>query len=423
MPSAVTYSWKRNLFILWLGCFLVSMAYSVSIPFMPIFLKEELGVVSHLETWTGVVFGVTFLASSLIAPFWGSMADKYGRKPMMLRAGICLSASYFMYFLVDDPYWLLAARIVEGLLAGYIPSAIALIATNTPEKQVGYALGIISTASAAAAIMGPLAGGVVSHFVGTRETFFAAGLMVFVAFLIALFGVKEPSFVKPEGKRSSVWSDLREAAQNRRLMFAIAIVFVTTTSVMIAEPLLTIYVLQLGSSASTASLHAGIIFSAVGVATLLAAPRWGRLGMRVGYEKVLFIGLLGGAIGNVLQVVFQNLLGFGALRFGYGLFFAAVFPALNAIIAQSTDHGFRSRAFSLNQSAHAMGLMAGPLLGGVLGSQLPIPAVFVLTGLFLFGIALLVRLPMFAAYGSAPANGPAVSAGDTGTGVSKGPGG
>ncbi|TNJ62398.1 multidrug efflux MFS transporter [Paenibacillus hemerocallicola] len=406
----MTYSWKRNLFILWLGCFLVSMAYSVSIPFMPIFLQEDLGVTDHLETWTGGVFAITFLASSLIAPFWGSMADKYGRKPMMLRAGICLSASYFMYFIVDDPYMLLIARVVEGLLAGYIPSAIAMIATNTPEKQVGYALGIISTASAAAAIIGPLAGGVISHIIGTRETFFAAGVMVFIAFLIALIWVKEPSFVKPEGKRSSVISDLREAARNRRLMIAIAIVFVTTTSVMIAEPLLTIYVLQLGSSASSASLHAGIIFSAVGVATLLAAPRWGRLGMRIGYEKVLFIGLLGGAIGNVLQVAFHNLLGFGTLRFGYGLFFAAVFPALNAIIAQNTDHAFRSRAFSLNQSANAMGLMAGPLLGGLLGSQLPIPAVFVLTGVFLFGVAMIVRLPRFSV--SAPVA-------DTGVGASK----
>jgi MFS transporter, DHA1 family, multidrug resistance protein len=381
--------------MLWLGCFLVSMAYTVSIPFMSIFLKEDLGVESHLEAWTGFVFAITFLASSLIAPFWGSMADKYGRKPMMLRAGICLAAAYFMYFLVQNPYQLLAARAVEGLLAGYIPSAIALIATNTPEKQVGYALGIISTATAAAAIMGPLAGGVISHFVGTRETFFVAGLMVLIAFLIALFWVKEPSFTKPEGKRSTVANDLKEAARNRSLMITLMIVFITTTSVMIVEPLLTIYVLKLGSSASSASLNAGIIFSAVGVATLIAAPQWGKLGMRIGYEKVLIIGLMGGAIGNLLQILFHSLIGFGSLRFGYGLFFAAVFPALNALIAQNTDHAFRSRAFSLNQSASAMGLMMGPLLGGMLGSQIPITAVFVITGVFLFSIALLLRVPKF----------------------------
>ncbi|UUZ79668.1 MFS transporter [Paenibacillus sp. P26] len=271
----MAYSWKRNLFVLWIGTFLVSMAYSVSIPFMSIFLQDDLGVKGHLEAWTGTVFAVTFLASSLIAPFWGSIADKYGRRPMMLRAGICLSASYFLYFLVQNPYELFAVRILEGSLAGYIPSAIALVATNTPEKHVGYALGIMSTASAAASVTGPPLGGVVSHVVGTRDTFFLAGSMVLVAFLIALIWVKEPSFNKSEAKRSSVAKDLKAAATNRNLMIALFIVFVTSTSIMILEPLLTIYVLKLGSSESSASLYAGIIFSAVGIATLIAAPRWG----------------------------------------------------------------------------------------------------------------------------------------------------
>ncbi|MDF2726275.1 MAG: transporter, partial [Paenibacillus sp.] len=305
------FSWKRNLFILWVGCFLVSMAYSVSIPFMSIFLQDDLGVDNHLEAWTGVIFAITFLAGALIAPFWGSLADKYGRKPMMLRAGICLSACYFLYYVVSNPYELIAVRIVEGLLAGYIPSAVAMVATNTPEKHLGYALGTISTASAAATIIGPLLGGVVSHYVGPRDTFMLSGCMVFVAFVIALLWVKEPSFKKSEAKRSSVFQDFKVAAANRTLMGALFIVFITSTSIMIIEPLLTIYVLKLGSSQSSASLHAGIIFSAVGFATLIAAPRWGRLGTRIGYEKVLFIGLIGGGVGNLLQILFHNLVGFG----------------------------------------------------------------------------------------------------------------
>src|SRR4051794_31070053 len=122
----VSFSWKRNLFILWIGSFLVSMAFSVSIPFMSIFLKEELGVNDHLEAWTGTIFAVAFLASAVAAPFWGSIADKYGRKPMMLRAGICLSFAYFLYYIIDNPYEMLGIRVLEGLLAGYIPSAIAL---------------------------------------------------------------------------------------------------------------------------------------------------------------------------------------------------------------------------------------------------------------------------------------------------------
>ncbi|MDU0204624.1 MULTISPECIES: MFS transporter [Paenibacillus] len=388
-------SWKRNLFVLWVGTFLVSMAYTVSIPFMSIFLQDDLGVQNHLELWTGVVFAITFLAAALIAPFWGSMADKYGRKPMMLRAGICLSIAYFLYFIVQNPYELILVRIIEGLLAGYIPSAIALVATNTPEKHVGYALGIISTSGAAASVIGPLVGGSVSYLIGTRETFLLAGVMVLIAFVIAWVWVKEPSFVKTEAKRSSVLNDLKEALANRTLVSALFIVFITSTSIMILEPLLTIYVLKLGSSQSSASLHAGIIFSAVGVATLIAAPRWGKLGSKLGYEKVLFIGLIGGGIGNFLQILFHDLIGFGTLRFVYGLFFAAVFPALNAFIATHTEPGFRSRAFSLNQSANQMGLLLGPLIGGFLATQLSIPVVFAINGSLLLLVAVLLKLPKF----------------------------
>ncbi|WP_090797226.1 MFS transporter [Paenibacillus sp. GP183] len=388
----LNFSWKRNLIVLWLGCFLVSMAYSVSIPFLSIFLQDQLGIKSHLETWTGFIFAITFLFSSLIAPFWGSLADKYGRKPMMLRAGICLTLAYLAYFFVQTPFQLTGVRIIEGLLAGYIPSAISIVATNTPEKDVGYALGLISTSNATALIIGPLVGGFISQWVGTRNTFFLSAILVFVAFFIALLWVKEPNFRKKAEKRQSVAKDLKEALSNPRLMFILLIVFTTSLSIMIVEPLLTVYVLKLGSSKSSASMNSGIIFSIVGIATLLGAPLWGKIGARIGYNKVLFYGLLGGGIGNILQIMFNNLIGFGVLRFVYGLFFAAVFPALNALIVQMTEPEFRGRAFSLNQTANQLGLLIGPILGGVLANLLSIPIVFLINGFLLLCIAVIFKL-------------------------------
>jgi MFS family permease len=385
------FSWKRNLITLWIGVFFCGMAYTISIPFLPIFLHNDLGINSGLEAWSGITFGITFLASALISPYWGSLADKYGRKPMLIRSGFSLSALYFVSFFVHDPYVFLFVRILQGLLSGYVPASIALIATNTPEKHVGYSLGVMSTASAAGSVIGPLIGGFVSHLVGNREAFLVSGFVVLIAAFIGLFGAKERNFNR-SAVRSGVLDDLKSAAHNRPFMILLGITMLVATSVMILEPLLTIYVLQLGGSQSNAALNSGIIFSAVGIATVIAAPLWGKLGQKISYSKTLYIGLLGGGIGSLLQLAAHHLLGFGIVRFSYGLFFAAVYPALSALIVKYTDPSFRGRAFSLNQSATQLGTMGGPIIGGFLGGWIGIPLVFVINGLMLVGLAFIYKL-------------------------------
>ena len=384
------FSWERNLVVLWIGVFFCSTAYSISIPFLPIYLNTELGVENHLETWSGFAFGITFLASALISPYWGSLADKYGRKPMLIRSGFSLAALYLINYFVHDPYLFLVVRIFQGLLAGFVPAAIALVATNTPEDKTGYALGIMSTAGATGSIIGPLIGGVVSHYYGNRNAFLFSSAVVLISALIATFFAKEQNFNR-SAARSHVRDDLKHAIANRPFFTLLGMVFICTFSVMILEPLITVYVLKMGVSKSSASLSSGIIFSAVGIATVIMAPKWGKWGRRIGYEKVLFIGLIGGGIGNLLQFFVTNYIGFGILRFSYGSFFAAVFPSINAMIVKTTEPEFRGRAFSLNQSAAQMATMAGPILGGLLGGWMPIRWIFVIKRQLIGSIRIVVQ--------------------------------
>jgi MFS family permease len=208
--------------------------------------------------------------------------------------------------------------------------------------------------------------------------------------LIATFWVKEENFNRNKA-RSHVMDDIREARANRLFITVLGMMGICTFSVMILEPLLTVYVMEMGIQPDRASLSSGIIFSAVGVATVIMAPRWGKIGSRIGYGKVLIIGLVGGAIGNLLQFFTTGYIGFGILRFVYGLFFAAVFPAINAMIVQVTEPGFRGRAFSLNQSASQIGTMAGPIIGGVLGGWLPIRWIFIINGVALLITAIVAK--------------------------------
>ncbi|WP_405130649.1 MFS transporter [Paenibacillus sp. FSL H8-0317] len=382
--------WKRNLYILWFGLFFNHMAYSLSVPFFPLFLQNDLGIDTGLEAWSGISISISFLISGLCAPFWGSLADRYGSKLMLVRSGVGLGIAHLANFFVYDPYTFIAVRVFQGLMAGFHPASITLIGTNTPEKHVGYALGVISTASAAGGILGPLAGGVLSHWIGLRGCFIASAVITLLAALMVL-GVKESRLTRTVVP-TRIMGDLKRAASTPGLMRIYVLILLVSTSVLIIEPVLTLYVVQIGGDIGSATLSAGIVFSAIGVATVIMGPRWGKIGGRIGYEKTLFIGLIGGGIGSLLQMT-ANLIYFGSLRFVYGLFFAAVYPALNALIIKYADHDFRGRAVSLSQTASQFGIVLGPLIGGLLGGWVGIPFIFLFTGIVLLGAAWAVSLP------------------------------
>ncbi len=369
--------WQRNLFVLWVGVFLTSASYSMVVPFLPLFLLQ-IGVHRGIDIWSGVLFSSTFLASALISPWWGSIADRYGRRPMLLRSGFALFVAYALTALVQTPVQLLVLRTVQGLLSGYVPNAITLVGTSAPQRRVGWALSVMATASATGAIIGPLIGGVVSHLFSTRIAFSSASVLVLCAALLALLFVREENFAPAE--RSTVLKDLKVAAGNRPFLGVIALAMLVNFSVMTIEPILPLYIVQLGGSLRDASLVAGIVFSLVGIASVFFAPRWGRLADRRGFPLILSVGLLGGGIGNLLQIPFHGIVPFGVVRFAYGAFFCAVFPALNGLVVQTTPKEFRGRAFGLNQSAGQLGTMLGPLVGGIASSAFGIHSVFWLTG-------------------------------------------
>ncbi|WP_312095887.1 MFS transporter [Niallia sp.] len=373
--------WKRNLLVLWIGVFFTSASFNMVIPFLPIFLLE-LDVHENTEIWSGVLFSAAFFAGAFASPFWGRLADKYGRKPMIIRAGFVLFVVYTLAAFVTNPYQLLVLRILQGLLSGFIPGAIALIGTNTPSDKTGYALSMISTASASGGIMGPLIGGIISQLVGNRLSFASAGFLVFIATFLIIFWVKEDNF-SPSKEKGSVRNDLRIAFSNRPLMLVLLLTVVTSCSIMTIEPILPLYILEVGGSMDKASLLAGIIFSLPGIASVIMAPYWGKWADKVGFNRILFIGLLGGGLGTFSQIIFSNIWGFSITRFIFGLFFCAVFPALNGLVVKSTAEDFRGRAFSLNQTANQLGGMLGPMIGGFLGGVFPAQSVFIVTGMLL----------------------------------------
>ena len=379
--SGMMATWKRNLLVLWVGVFFTAASFHMVIPFLPIFLLE-LHVHEHTEIWSGLLFSAAFFAGALSSPFWGRVADKYGRKPMIIRAGFVLFIVYTLAAFVTNPYQLLILRILQGLLSGFIPGAIALVGTNTPSHKTGYALSMISTASATGGIVGPLLGGLIAELVGNRSAFASAGFIVLIATIFIILWVKEENFT-PSKEKGSVKNDIKLAYNNKPLMLVLILTVVTSCSIMTIEPILPLYIVHIGGSSGNAALLAGFVFSLPGIASVIMAPYWGKWADKVGFNRVLFIGLIGGGIGTFAQIIFADIWGFSIMRFIFGLFFCAVFPSLNGLVVKSTAEDFRGRAFGLNQTANQIGGMAGPLMGGFIGGIFPAQTVFVLTGILL----------------------------------------
>ena len=115
--------WKRNLPVLWVGVFLCCASYTSCIPFLPVYLLRDLGVEqSDVNFWSGVTFAITFLGSTIMAPFWGAMADHVGQRRMAIRAGFGLALTYFLTGACQDVYQLLGVRTLCGVVAGFVPA-------------------------------------------------------------------------------------------------------------------------------------------------------------------------------------------------------------------------------------------------------------------------------------------------------------
>nr|WP_318382068.1 multidrug efflux MFS transporter MdtG [uncultured Enterobacter sp.] len=385
-PAAATPSpeaplnWKRNLTIAWIGCFLTGAAFSLVMPFLPLYV-EQLGITGHsaLNIWSGVVFSITFLFSAIASPFWGGLADRKGRKLMLLRSALGMSVVMMLMGMAQNIWQFLILRACLGLLGGFIPNANALIATQMPRHRSGWALGTLSTGGVSGALLGPLAGGLLADNYGLRPVFFITALVLFVCFLLTLFCIRE-SF-KPVPKKEMLHArDVLGSLKSPRLVLSL---FVTTLIIQVATgsiaPILTLYVRDLAGDVSNIAFISGMIASVPGVAALMSAPRLGKLGDRIGPEKILIVALVVSVLLLIPMSFVQTPFQLGVLRFLLGAADGALLPAVQTLLVYNSTNQIAGRIFSYNQSFRDIGNVTGPLIGAAVSASYGFRAVFCVT--------------------------------------------
>ena len=376
--------WQRNLKIAWIGTFFTGASFSIVMPFMALYI-EELGVKGDMVEWyTGLSVAVSALASALVSPVWGRLADRYGRKPMMIRASMVMTFTMGGLALVPNVFWLLFLRTLNGLFAGYVPNATALIASQVPQNRSGYALGTLSTGLTAGVLIGPLLGGTLSEAFGMRGTFLLVGLILFICCLLTVFGLRE-DFQPIEKGEMMTLSQVFAKIPSKSILIGL---FVTSMIIQISAqsiaPMLALYIRYLGQRDSIL-FYSGLIVSAMGFSSLLSTPFLGKLGDRIGNHRLLLIGLfysfllyfLCGFAGSALQL--------GILRFAYGFGVGALMPSVNSLLTKMTPKEGISRIFSFNQSFSYIGQVLGPFVGSAVATGLGYRWVFFVTAMIVFG--------------------------------------
>lgn len=381
-------SWKRTMWILWFGVLFCSSSYTMSVPFLPLFLYD-LGVSeSSVNLWAGVVHSSAFLVGALMAPLWGMLADKYGKRKMVIRAGLCLAFIYALISFVQTPWQLVGVRMLHGLVGGFVPASMSIVASIAPKEKLSWSLGMMQAGTMTGGILGPLFGGLLAEAFGLRRSFIAAGFIILLASIAVIVWVKEggretaAATQSKTGERAKPFT-YRMAFRNKTLMGMLLLLVLFQLSINMFQPLMTLHIANLQGGLQGAVLSSGFILSLIGIAGIIASPIWGRLGERKGYYQILVICLVTAGIVIGMQFFVENLWLFAIVQFIFGLFMAGIVPIVNTLVVSSTDAEFRGRSFGLTTSANQFGSLLGPLIGGLIGLAVGIHWIFVVTGLFM----------------------------------------
>lgn len=375
-------TWKVNLISVWLGCFFTGMAMSQILPFLPLYI-EQLGVTSHesLSLWSGLVFSGTFLVSAIVAPLWGSLADRKGRKLMLLRAALGMAIVMMLQGFATNVWQLFILRTLMGLTSGYIPNAMALVASQVPRDKSGWALGTLSTGQVSGVIIGPLLGGFMADHLGLRTVFFVTSGMLFISFLITLFLIKERVVPVTKANRLSG----KAVFTTLPYPWLIVSLFVTTMMIQLANgsisPILTLFIRELSSDTSNIAFISGVIAAVPGVSALMAAPKLGKLGDRIGAHRILIAALVFCFILFCLMALINTPTQLGILRFMLGFGDGALMPAVQALLVKYSSDQVTGRIFGYNQSFMYLGNVVGPLIGSSASALLGFRWVFIVTAI------------------------------------------
>jgi len=409
-------AWERTAWICAGTQFATLVGFGLGLPFLPMYV-QALGITERAEVavWSGVLSGSAALTMAILAPIWGMLSDRYGRKPMLVRAMLGGAVLVGAMGFVDNVWQLLGLRLLQGALTGSQAAAAALVAAATPASHAGFALGLIGTAVQVGNTFGPALGALSVNSLGFRGSFALGGLMLLVGGLVSIFWVDEPK--RPSPARAipseSVWARTLGPFAWPGFRALLVLQMGTSFCYSAAVNLLPIYLQDMQRPTwLSAELASGLSITATAITAAAGMPFFGPWTDRHGPRRLLIASLAGTAVVLAVQALVPTVGLFLGLRAVLGVWLAGVTATLSVITKVGAPTGREGAAFGAASSAQGLGWGLGPILGSGVVALGGIPALYLVAAAMMLGLVVVaarsVSSPMIR--GMAPATWPVSSA-------------
>lgn len=386
--SAELRAWRRNLYTMWVAQTLSIVGFSFTAPFLPLYLRE-LGLTTTDEViwWSGLMNVGSGLVLAISSPLWGAIADRYGRKPMVLRAMFGGAVAIGLMAFAPNIWVLLALRLLQGLLTGTVTASVALIASIAPGEKLGYSLGLMQTAVFTGSSLGPFIGGVTADAIGYRQSFLLTGALLGVAGVLVLVLVHERFDRAASAGRGTapLFGGMFTPLADPLLVSLTVVIFLLGAATMGIAPLLPVFVEQLAGDAGSVASLSGATFGITGLTNAVAAVIFGRFADRVGYRRILIGCSFAAGLLLIPHALVRQPWQLIVVRGLFGVATGGMMPTVNGLIARVTPPATRGAVYGLTSAASSLGGALGPLGSAALATVVSIRAVFLVTaGMMLF---------------------------------------
>ncbi len=378
-------NWRKNLYILCVTNFFANIAFNMIVPFIPELLRN-IGVSQNLSSISGVLTSVTYITYAIMLPVWGSLADRKGKRPLLLRSALGIGISYFLMANSTTVAGLMGARALNGALSGYTAASIILVSSNTPSYHVGYALGTLNTAVAVGSILGPMVGGSLIELIGVTKAITGAGVLMILVGAATFFFTTEKLTSAPP--KTSILQDMKYALKDPGILVPIICLSALNLGNYMLQPVLPLFIS--GLRTEKAQLMVGIVFSISAVSLALGSPIINQLHgrrYRMTYGTILIYSMVFAGVTTLTQALATGITFLVSQRFLFGFFQAGITVASNVVIAVNSPEEVRGRVFSIVTSLSAVGFIVGPSLGGFIG-DFSYKSVFVVAAAMFFVVSL-----------------------------------